>query len=119
MRELQEKTKQELIERVQQQVAEVKVSVSASAQDQAALQQSSFEQRERVLEALRQSAVSGRMVIHLAPGLKDFAGSPNDIELRAGDTLFVPKRPEFVIISGQVYNQTRSPTSRGGQSVGI
>lgn len=104
VRELQEKTKQELIERVQQQVAEVKVSVSASAQDQAALQQSSFEQRERVLEALRQSAVSGRMVIHLAPGLKDFAGSPNDIELRAGDTLFVPKRPEFVIISGQVYN---------------
>ena len=104
VRQLQEKTRQDLIARVQQQVANVKVSVDASPADQAALQQAALEQRQRVLEALQSAPVTGRMVVHIPLDIKKFAGSPDDIELRAGDTLEVPKKPEFVVVGGQVYN---------------
>ncbi len=35
-----------------------------------------------------------------------WAGTPADIEVRSGDVLRVPKRPGFVLITGQVYNST-------------
>src|SRR5581483_10731609 len=35
---------------------------------------------------------------------KKWEGTPADIEVRAGDTLTIPKRPNFVLVSGQVYN---------------
>jgi hypothetical protein len=68
------------------------------------LQQAAIQQRQRVLDALRKAPVSGRLVIHLRPDRKDFAGSPDDIELRAGDSLTVPKQPGAVLVIGQVYN---------------
>ena len=31
-------------------------------------------------------------------------GTADDIELRAGDVVTIPKRPNFVLVNGQVYN---------------
>jgi polysaccharide biosynthesis/export protein len=104
VRDLQEKTRQDLIAHVEQQGTEIKASVASGAAEQIALQQAAVAQRQRVLEGLERMTVTGRMVVHLTPGMRGFAGSPDDIELRNGDTLFVPKKPEFVIVSGQVYN---------------
>jgi hypothetical protein len=49
--------------------------------------------------------------------LAHFQGSPDDIEVRRGDALFIPKRPEFVIVSGQVYN-SNAITYRPHHNVG-
>jgi protein involved in polysaccharide export with SLBB domain len=57
-----------------------------------------------VLSALRQAPISGRLVIRLYRDLSKLEGSADDIELRNGDRLFVPKRPDFVLVTGQVYN---------------
>ena len=35
---------------------------------------------------------------------RSWAGTPADIEVRRGDVLRIPKRPGFVLITGQVYN---------------
>jgi protein involved in polysaccharide export with SLBB domain len=56
------------------------------------------------LDALRRAPVSGRLVVHVRPDRKEFSGSPDDIELRAGDSLTVPKQPGGVLVIGQVYN---------------
>jgi hypothetical protein len=56
-------------------------------------------------------------VVHLRQSQRDFAGSADDIELRPGDTLEIPKRPGFVVIVGQVYNSnaiTYSPGKNAG-----
>ena len=63
-----------------------------------------MQQRERALDALRKAPVSGRLVIHLRPDRKDFAQSSDDIELRAGDSLTIPKESGTVLVIGQVYN---------------
>ena len=104
VREFQEKSRQELIRRVEEDSAAIKVSFTASAAEQAALQQAALLQHQRVLDQLRQAPVSGRLVISLYSDLAKFENSTDDIELRNGDTLFIPKRPDFVIVTGQVYN---------------
>jgi hypothetical protein len=78
--------------------------VNTSGTEEAVLQQAAVQQRERVLEALRKAPVSGRLVVHIPQNQKNFAGSPDNIELRAGDMLEIPKQPGFVLIVGQVYN---------------
>jgi polysaccharide export outer membrane protein len=104
VRELQQKSRQEMIQRLEQESTVVKTSASTTGTEEAALQQAAIQQRQRVLDALRRAPVSGRLVIHLRPDRKEFFGSPEDIELRAGDSLTVPKQPGSVLVIGQVYN---------------
>lgn len=104
VRELQQKSREDLIRRLEAEANLVKVSLAATPQEQAALQQAALQQRERVLESLRRAPVSGRLVILLPRHLSKYANSPEDIELRDGDVLTIPKRPDFVLIVGQVYN---------------
>jgi protein involved in polysaccharide export with SLBB domain len=104
VRQLQEKSRQELIQHIEQEGASVKVSFTESAKDQADLQQAALQQRQRVVEGLRRTPVSGRMVVTLRANLAEFEKSTDDIEARAGDTLYIPKRPGFVLVTGQVYN---------------
>ena len=104
VREMQQKSRQDLIQRMEQETVVVKSAVTASGTEEAALQQAAMQQRQRMIEALRRAPVSGRLVVHIREGQKGFPGSPDDIELRAGDTLEIPKQPGFVVIVGQVYN---------------
>ena len=48
--------------------------------------------------------MSGRMVIRLRPDLKGLQNSSQDIEVRDGDVLEIPKEPGIVLVVGQVYN---------------
>lgn len=104
VRNLQERSKQELINRMEQESSDIKVSPNESAQDRATLQQAVLQQRDRVISRLRQLPVSGRLVIRLRHNLNQFENSADDIELRPGDRLTVPKQPNFILVTGQVYN---------------
>ena len=104
VRELQQKSREELIQRLEQEPTVVKTAATTTGTEEAALQQAAVQQRQRVLEGLRRAPTSGRLVIHLRPDRKNFAGSPDDIELRAGDSMMIPKEPSSVLVIGQVYN---------------
>ena len=104
VREFEQKNREKLIERIRMESTSFKTSIQETAQDQAALAQQSLMQRNAEIAALQQAPVPGRLVVRLPGSLTRFAGSPDDIEVRRGDTLYIPKRPEFVIVSGQVYN---------------
>jgi protein involved in polysaccharide export with SLBB domain len=104
VRELQEKSRQDLIQRLEQESPLVKASVRTSGTEEAALQAEAMQQREHALDALRRAPVSGRLVIRMPPGLTGFEKSPQDIELLNGDSIEIPKQPGFVLVIGQVYN---------------
>jgi len=104
VRQLEQKSRQELIQRIRMESTSFKSSIQETAQDQASLTQQSITQRNEEVAALEQAPVTGRLVVRVPGNLARFSGSVDDIELRRGDTLFVPKRPEFVVVSGQVYN---------------
>jgi len=117
VRQLQEKSRDELIQQVEQNATNVKVSINESASDQAALQKAAMQQHQQVLAALRKAPISGRLVVHLDKNLRSFTHSLDDIQVRAGDTLFIPKRPDFVVITGQVYN-SNAITYEPGRTAG-
>ena len=104
VKKMQEQTRQDLIQRMEQESTVVKTAITTSGSEEAALQQAAIQQRQRVVDALRRAPISGRLVVHIREGQKDFLGSSDDIELRAGDSLDIPKQPGFVLIVGQVYN---------------
>jgi protein involved in polysaccharide export with SLBB domain len=103
VRELGEKSRLQLIQRIEAGGA-AKWSPLSSGQDQAALMQMMAQQQEHALAALRSQPASGRLVIKISSDIASWQGTVNDIELRAGDVLTVPKRPSFVLVAGQVYN---------------
>jgi len=62
-------------------------------------------QRRELLRSLAASITLGRLAIHLEPPEK-LKGSPNDILLEDGDSLFVPQQPTSVAVIGAVRNAT-------------
>ena len=106
VRQLEETNRQELIRRVETSIPNVAPGVSTTAQDQQSLLQSMRQQQQDVLAALRSHPSAGRMVIKISSDISKWENTPADIVVRAGDTLTVPKRPDFVLVSGQVYNAT-------------
>ena len=105
VRELGEQARQQMIQRIETTPVDFKSGVM-SEQAQASTQQSLQQQRLQVLTALRSHPASGRLVINISSDISKWENTPADLEMRAGDTLVIPKRPNFVMISGQVYNPT-------------
>jgi protein involved in polysaccharide export with SLBB domain len=59
-----------------------------------------------VLQQLEATAPIGRLVVHIPSNLSSLAKSPADVVLRDGDELIIPKRTNYVVVSGQVFNPT-------------
>ena len=105
VKELEEKTKDELIRQIETTSASAHLAPNlGSSQEQAALLQAATQQQAEVLQHLKTQPASGRLVIHISADINSWANTPADIEMHTGDVLTVPKRPGFVLVSGQVYN---------------
>jgi protein involved in polysaccharide export with SLBB domain len=104
VRELAEKSRAELIQRIDAAAVNTKFSSTASGQDQAAMMQAMAQQRQEIIATLRNQPATGRLVIKISSDIERWQNTASDIELRAGDVLTIPKKPNFVLISGQVYN---------------
>lgn len=106
VRELEEANRQEMIQRVESTVPNMGQAATGSSQDQMDQFRAMLQQRQEVLAALKSHPSSGRLVIRLSSNIGKWENTPADIELRPGDELDIPKRPDFVLVSGQVYNPT-------------
>ena len=104
MRELEEKSRAELIRQIETTSASARLAPNLTSQDQTAALQVAAQQQSAALQRLRSEPASGRLVIHVSADISSWANTPADIVMRSGDVLTVPKRPGFVLVSGQVYN---------------
>jgi protein involved in polysaccharide export with SLBB domain len=104
VKELEEKSRNELIHQIETTPAGAKLAPSLSAQDDAATLQILVQQQKTLVERLRNQPPIGRLVIKISPDISSWEGTPADIEMRRGDVLTIPKKPGFVLVSGQVYN---------------
>jgi protein involved in polysaccharide export with SLBB domain len=98
---LAEQARQQMIRQIEDTPAQVK---ALNPQAAAGIQQSVETQRREILASLRSHPATGRLIINISSDVSRWENTPDDIELRAGDTLFIPKRPNFIVVSGQVYN---------------
>jgi hypothetical protein len=104
VKDLEEKTRTELIRQIETSSASARLAPNLGGQDEAALLQAATQQQKEVLERLKSQPATGRLVIHISPDIESWANTPADIEMHTGDVLTIPKRPGFVLVSGQVYN---------------
>jgi protein involved in polysaccharide export with SLBB domain len=103
VRSLAEQARQQMINRVEATSTQFN-SATLSQQDLAAKQQSIEAQKDQVLARLRDTPASGRLVINISGDISKWEGTAADIEMRPGDTLRIPKLPNFVSVNGLVYN---------------
>jgi protein involved in polysaccharide export with SLBB domain len=113
VRELEEKSRQELIRRIEIEGGNTKVAASETGPERAALLQTVSEQKQHVLTALRTQPAAGRLVIRISGDIERWQNTAADIELRTGDVLTIPKRPSFVLITGQVYSPSATSYAPG------
>jgi protein involved in polysaccharide export with SLBB domain len=113
VRDLEQKNHSQLVRQIQEQGAALK----ETAQVDPVTKESAFLQWKSTLEKLQNTPPSGRMVIHISGNPKRWANTPADIQVRAGDVIYIPKKPTFVMVDGSVYNPT-AITYKPGKSAG-
>lgn len=116
VRELEEKNRSDLIQRVQSEAAQVRIIPGMDVEHQMTAQAAVL-QYKSTLEKLQNLPPEGRLVIHISTNMKQWANTSADIQVRAGDVLYIPKRPNLVMVDGAVYNST-GVTYKPGRSAG-
>ena len=89
--------------------------VGGSAEERLALQITLRKQKE-LLNLIKERAKIGlgRIALDIPPTLEELRKRPDqDIVLEDGDYIFVPSRPNYVLILGNVYNQISVPYVEG------
>lgn len=114
VRQMEIQNRTELIRRVKSEEAEAKLTPAGDQEDS---KQAILLQYDTTLEKLEHTNPAGRMVIHISRDMKTWANSLQDIQVRDGDSIFVPKHPNIVIVNGSVYNPT-AITYKPGRNAG-
>lgn len=116
IREIQEKNRADLLQRVQAEMGQVKLLPGMEA-DQQVQAKAAVLQYQKTIETLQNTPPVGRLVIHISSDIKRWANTNYDIQVRAGDIIYIPKKPSVVLVNGAVYNET-AITFKPGRDVG-
>jgi protein involved in polysaccharide export with SLBB domain len=116
VRQLEEENREQLIRQVRTDGANLTL-IPDQDPDQKIAKDAAVSQWQSALQKLQNSPPSGRLVIHITTDIRKWANTPADIQVRAGDTIYIPKRPNFVMVEGSVYNPT-AVTFKPGKDAG-
>jgi len=107
VRKLEQRSYGELVQRVREQQASLKLTAASTPDpDQRLSAESAFVQWQTALSDLVNSPPTGRVTIQISSDIRSWQDTSRDVTVRAGDVLIVPKRPSFVLVQGQVYGPT-------------
>ena len=107
VREMEERTHAELMQRVKAAQTELVTSEKTEVDpDKKKADAVAFAQWQVTLETLANNPPAGRVTIRISSDIQHWENTPQDITVRAGDVLIIPKRPNYVMVMGQVYNPT-------------
>lgn len=116
VREIEEKNRADLISRVQSEQSEVKLLPGMDS-DELETAKAAVLQYKSTITNLENTPPSGRLVIHISNNVRRWANTSADIYVRNGDQIYIPKKPNIVIVDGSVYNPT-AITYKPGKNAG-
>jgi protein involved in polysaccharide export with SLBB domain len=105
VRELEAKEQDKLILRVKDAEGSLQ-NLPDTTPGQKQAKEMALGQYQTTLTELTTNEPVGRVAIRISSRIDRWKNSVADIDVRAGDTLFVPKRPDYVMVTGQVFNPT-------------
>jgi polysaccharide biosynthesis/export protein len=103
LREREQEQMNKLAERMQSDLATVALQAAAANQGQAG---QALAVGQSLLTQLEATEAVGRLVIDLESVIESPLGSANDVALREGDRLVIPKQKQEVTVIGEVQNAT-------------
>ncbi len=105
VRDLEMKSQEELVARVKAEETQLKALPENDA-DQKNSKLTAIAQTDTALSQLETHLPVGRVVIPGALDEKSFDRTSGETPLRNGDVILVPKKPNYVVVQGQVFNGT-------------
>jgi len=106
VRELEAKQRDEMILRVKDEEGSLQQSLPTTDPKDKKTREAALAQYQTTLTQLSANPPVGRVNIRISSNIKQWKNTPADIEVRAGDTIVIPKRPGEVMVTGQVFNPT-------------
>ncbi len=105
IRELEQQNRSELVRSVEEQGSVLKAEPDSDP-DKKAARDASLLQWQSTMERLQNTPPPGRLVIHISKDPKRWRNTSADIQVRAGDAIYIPKVPTSILVDGAVYNPT-------------
>jgi protein involved in polysaccharide export with SLBB domain len=105
VRELETKAQADLMERIKNEES----SLAAMPESDARTKQEkemALAQYQTTLTQLEANPPEGRVDIRISDRVDRWRNTSADVEVRAGDSLTIPKKPSYVMVTGQVFNAT-------------
>jgi protein involved in polysaccharide export with SLBB domain len=116
LRQIEQKNQEALIERIRAEAKNVKFDPQMEPDDKEQAK-AAVVQYKMAIDELENTPPAGRLVIHISSDVKRWQNTPADVQVRAGDTIVIPKRPGTVYVQGAVYNPT-GITFKPGKNAG-
>ena len=105
VRDLEMKSRSELVERMKFEQASLKALPENTADEKNA-KLTALAQTQTALNQLEENQPIGRVVIHMQPNVNAWRNTEADVPVRDGDVLLIPKKADYVAVTGQVFNPT-------------
>jgi protein involved in polysaccharide export with SLBB domain len=106
VREMENRNRAELVERIRGERFQLKSTPPSSDPQEVLAREAALTQYEVTLEKLEKTPPEGRLVIHISSDVARWQNTPGDIQVRTGDSIYVPKKPNTVMVNGSVYIPT-------------
>ncbi len=105
VRQLEVAAQQDLILRVKNEQSNIAQLPETDANTKQA-KQAALAQYQTTLTELTANPPAGRVDIRISDNVNRWKNTSADVTVRAGDTLTIPRKPSYVMVSGQVFNST-------------
>ncbi len=105
VKDIQRERHREYIDRLEQDILSISALSTETALDagQAAVMMQTLSAKKDLIEKLRASEPTGRMIINISDVML-MSSTESNVKLKPGDRLIVGKRPDSVYVMGEVYN---------------
>ncbi len=103
VRELESKSRDEMVRRIRDAEASTQLMPDTDTRQKEA-KAAVLQQWQNTLDQLANTPPVGRVNIRISSKIDRWRNTQDDIAVRAGDTILIPKRPSYVMVEGQVFN---------------
>jgi protein involved in polysaccharide export with SLBB domain len=105
VRDVELNTRLELVRRLKQEEVNLKALPEPDV-DQKNAKLTAISQTEQTIQQLQSNPPLGRVVVRIRSNVNEWRDTAADMPVRDGDTLVIPKKSDYVLVNGQVFNPT-------------
>jgi polysaccharide biosynthesis/export protein len=105
VREVELNARTEMVRRLKQEETNLKALPETDLEQKNA-KLTAIAETETTLQQLQANPPIGRVVVRIQSDLNAWRNTSADVPVRAGDVLLIPKKADYVMVNGQVFNPT-------------